>query len=146
VSHLVLDIGTHGPDIALWPGSSLPPLGIGLYSGAPAAAFVVELLYGILCWWVYRGSAPLLLVLVAGNLANASFFFAGLPGPEQLMAGRPILLVTAILTQIVVMLLLVWRFAAQRAVDGRTNSTARRAAMPPSTQATVDVDGPLPTT
>jgi hypothetical protein len=62
-------------------------LGLGLYNGAPAAAFVVEMLYGVLCWWVYRGSKALLSVIVLGNLANVSFFFAGLAGPEQVLVG-----------------------------------------------------------
>lgn len=114
VSHLVLDIATHAPDIALWPGSPFPPLGLGLYSSAPAAAFVVELLYGAVCWWVYRGSRPLLAVIVAGNLANLSFFFAGISGPEQLLAGRPMLVVTLIFVQIVTMLVLVGLFSSKR--------------------------------
>ena len=44
LSHLILDIATHAPDIALWPGSPYRQLGLGLYSGAPPAAFVVEFL------------------------------------------------------------------------------------------------------
>ena len=107
VSHLVLDVATHAPDIALWPGSQFAPLGLGLYSAAPAAAFVVELLYGVVCWWIYRGSRTLLAVLVAGNLANVSFFFAAIPGPEQFLAGRPLLVVTVVFVQIVAMLVLV---------------------------------------
>jgi hypothetical protein len=35
VSHLVLDVMTHARDIALWPGSTLPALGMGLYDRAP---------------------------------------------------------------------------------------------------------------
>jgi membrane-bound metal-dependent hydrolase YbcI (DUF457 family) len=112
VSHLVLDIATHAPDIALWPGSPFGPLGLGLYSGAPSVAFVVELMYGVLCWWIYGGSRALLGVVVAGNLADISFFFAGIPGPEQFLGGRPMLVVTLILGQIVTMLVLVGRFSA----------------------------------
>ena len=107
VSHLVLDLVTHAPDIVLWPGSRFPPLGAGLYSGAPAVAFVIELLYGVLCWWIYRGRRPLLWLLIVANVANASFFFAGVPGPEQYVAGRPLLLVTLIFGQIVTTLVLV---------------------------------------
>jgi membrane-bound metal-dependent hydrolase YbcI (DUF457 family) len=113
VSHLVLDIATHAPDIALWPGSPFRQLGLGLYSGAPALAFAVELLYGVLCWWIYRGSPALLLVVVAGNLADISFFFAGIPGPEQFLAGRPLLVVTLILGQIITMLVLVGLFSTK---------------------------------
>ena len=106
LSHLVLDLATHAPDIVLWPGSSLH-LGAGLYGGVPAAAFVVELLYGVLCWWIYRGSKTLFWVLFAGNLSNVSFFFASIPGPEQFLAGRPMLVVTVVFIQIVTMLILV---------------------------------------
>src|SRR5262245_30260429 len=107
VSHLVLDIATHAPDIAWWPGSRLPQLGLGLYSNAPAVAFVVELLYGVLCWWIYRGRRALLYVLVAANATNISFFFAGISGPEQLLAGHPMAVVTVVFAQIVTMLVVV---------------------------------------
>jgi membrane-bound metal-dependent hydrolase YbcI (DUF457 family) len=107
MSHLLLDVATHARDIVLWPGSRFPPLGLGLYNGAPSVAFVVELLYGVLCWWLYRGSKGLLALLIAGNLANASFFFAGIPGPEQFLAGRPMLVVTVVFVQIITMLVLV---------------------------------------
>lgn len=115
VSHLVLDIATHAPDIALWPGSSYPDVGIGLYSRAPAVGFGVELLYGVLCWWIYRGSRALLSIIVAGNLANISFFFAGIAGPEELLAGHPMAVVTVVFAQIVTMLVLVGLFAAKPA-------------------------------
>ena len=39
VSHLVLDLLTHGHDIVLWPGLQSPKLGLGLYESAPIAAF-----------------------------------------------------------------------------------------------------------
>jgi membrane-bound metal-dependent hydrolase YbcI (DUF457 family) len=107
VSHLVLDLVTHAPDIALWPGSPFPRLGLGLYDGAPALAFVIELLYGVLCWWVYQGSRGLLAAIVVGNLANVSLFFTAIAGPEQYLAGRPLLVVTFVLVQIVTMLVLV---------------------------------------
>lgn len=110
VSHLVLDIATHARDIPLWPGAQYD-LGLGLYSAAPSAAFVIELAYGVLCWWIYRGSGALLTVVVAGNLANVSLFFAGISGPEQLLAGHPTLVVTVIFAQIVTMLVLVKLFS-----------------------------------
>jgi len=64
-------------------------------------------LYGVLCWWIYRGRRGLLWLLIVANAANASFFFASIPGPEQYVAGRPLLLVTLILAQIVTTLVLV---------------------------------------
>ena len=107
LSHLVLDLLTHAHDIAIVPGLALPKLGLGLYDAAPLAAFAVEMLYGIVCWWIYRGRVALLAVIVAANLANLSLFSAAIPGPEGLMAGRPLLLVTVIFAQIVVTLILV---------------------------------------
>lgn len=113
VSHLVLDIATHAPDIALWPGSPYRQLGLGLYSDAPSIAFVVEMLYGVLCWWIYRGSRVLFWVVVVGNLADVSFFFAAIPGPEQFLAGHPTLVVSLIFAQIAVMLVLVGLFSTK---------------------------------
>jgi hypothetical protein len=107
VSHLILDLATHGHDIVLWPGSSSPKLGLGLYTAAPIAAFFVEFLYGIFCWYVYRGGLGLLTLIALGNLANLSFLSPTIPGPEELLAGRPMLLVTVIFAQIVVSLVLV---------------------------------------
>lgn len=115
VSHLVLDLVTHDRDIALWPGSSLAPIGLGLYREAGALPFTIELLYGVLCWWIYRGSRGLLAVVVIGNLANVSLFFAAVPGPEQYLAGHPLVIVTFILVQIVTMLALVGVFAVRMA-------------------------------
>ena len=89
VSHLVLDLITHAADIAVWPGLSSPTLGLGLYDRAPMWGFGLELVYGVFCWWVYRGNRPLLAIVVLGNLANLSFFSAAIPGPEEYLARTP---------------------------------------------------------
>ena len=102
VSHLILDLAVHGHDIALWPGRATPKLGSGLYDAAPFAAFIVEMIYGVFCWYVYRGGIGLLTLICLGNLANLSFFSPALPGPEQYLAGRPLLAVTLVFVQIVV--------------------------------------------
>ena len=128
VSHLILDLATHAHDIVLWPGLTTPALGVGLYAAAPWAAFGVELVYGILCWRVYRGSRGLLAVIVVGNLANLSFFAGAIPGPEHYLAGRPTLLVTLILLQIVVTLVLVGVFA-RRPGPKPSGSATRSAAL-----------------
>ena len=120
VSHLILDLATHAHDIVLWPGWSTPKLGLGLYEGAPMVAFIIEFLYGIFCWYVYRGGARLLALISLGNLANLSFLSPAIPGPEEYMAGRPILLVTVIFVQIVVSLVLVGVLARR----GATGSSA----------------------
>jgi len=107
VSHLVLDLLTHAHDIVLWPGLASPRLGLGLYDAAPLVAFAVEMAYGVFCWWIYRGRFALLVVIVVANLANLSLFSAAIPGPESLLAGRPLTLVSVILAQIVVTQMLV---------------------------------------
>jgi hypothetical protein len=107
VSHLILDLATHAHDIVLWPGWSTPKLGLGLYEAAPMIAFILEFLYGIFCWYVYRGGVGLLALISVGNLANLSFLSPAIPGPEEYLAGRPLLLVTVIFVQIVVSLVLV---------------------------------------
>ena len=107
VSHLILDLATHGHDIVLWPGLASPRLGLGLYAAVPMVAFFVELIYGTFCWYVYRGRLGLLAFITIGNLANLSILSPDIPGPEQYLAGHPFLLVTFILLQIVVSLMLV---------------------------------------
>jgi len=111
VSHLVLDLATHAHDIVLWPGRLEPALGLGLYATAPFVAFLVELAYGILCWWAYRGGRALLALIVLGNLANLSLFSTAILGPERYLAGRPTLVVTFVFVQIIVTLVLVGVFA-----------------------------------
>jgi hypothetical protein len=125
VSHLILDLATHGRDIVLWPGWATPKLGLGLYDAAPLAAFFVELVYGVFCWYVFRGRAALLALITVGNLANLSFLSPAIPGPEQYLANRPMLAVTAIFLQIVVTLLLV-------GVLARRNSPTADARVPAS--------------
>jgi membrane-bound metal-dependent hydrolase YbcI (DUF457 family) len=107
LSHLILDLLTHGHDIVLWPGLASPKLGLGLYESAPFAAFIVELVYGIVCWAVYRGSRGLLALIVIGNLANLPFLSPAIPWPLDYLAGRPTLVVTLILAQIIITLVLV---------------------------------------
>jgi hypothetical protein len=106
-SHLVLDLVTHAPDIALWPGSASPMLGIGLYNRAPMWGFALEMIYGLVCWWVYRGSGSLLALIVLGNFANITLFSAAIPGPEEYLAGHPLMVVSLVFVQIITMLLLV---------------------------------------
>lgn len=105
-SHLVLDLLTHAHDIVLRPGSISPRLGLGLYDAAPMGAFIVEMVYGLVCWWIYRGGRGLLALVVLGNLANLSLFSAAIPGPEAFLAGRPLMVVSLVAVQIVVTLVL----------------------------------------
>ncbi len=114
VSHLVLDLVTHNGDIVLAPGATEQGYGSYLYARRPAIAFLLELLYGLLCWRVFRGGTALLVVIVGFNLANLSLFFRAVPGPEGFLAGRPALLTTVIFAQILVTLWAVWAAAGTR--------------------------------
>jgi arginine exporter protein ArgO len=69
--------------------------------------FALEMVYGLLCWWLYRGRRSLLAVIVFGNLANITLFSAAIPGPEEYLAGHPLMVVTVVFVQIVVTLTLV---------------------------------------
>jgi hypothetical protein len=132
-SHLVLDLLTHDHDLAWAPGLG-GHLGLGLYGAAPMAAFVVELAYGVLCWWIYRGGRALLAVIIGFNLANVTFFSAAIPGPEELLANRPTAVVLVVLAQILVTLLLVGRLAHPRSQGQPVNmpgSPGRRSGLTP---------------
>ena len=137
ISHLLLDLLTHGRDIALWPGATVK-LGIGLYDAAPLAAFFVEVAYGIVCWSAYRRSRGLLVLIVVANLANLSFLSSTIPGPEQFFAGRPLLLVTAIFAQIMITLTLVG-ILASRSPESMEKSQERQST---ATAATSTSAGP----
>ncbi len=105
-SHVVLDLLTHNQDISLAPFSDLQKLGLGLYA-VPLVAFVAETLYGIFCWWIYRGSLSLLVTIVGFNLANFTFFSTTVIGPEALLANQPLVLTSVVFFQIVTTLTLV---------------------------------------
>jgi membrane-bound metal-dependent hydrolase YbcI (DUF457 family) len=114
-SHLVLDLATHDRDIALAPFLNGPAYGTQLYGRFPLGAFLLELGFGVLCWWVYRGGVALLALIVGFNVANLSLFFPALPGLERLLANRSTLLTTMILVQILVTLWAVWWGARRNA-------------------------------
>jgi hypothetical protein len=105
-SHVVLDLLTHTQDIAIAPFIDAGKLGLGLYA-VPSAALVTETIYGIICWWIYRGSWWLLATIVTFNLANFTFLNTAIVGPEALLANHPFVLTTIVLVQIIVTLSLV---------------------------------------
>ena len=109
-SHLVLDLISHARDIVIAPFLDSRKFGLGLYE-KPAVAFMVETIYGIFCWWVYRGSAALFWIIVLFNLANASFFIKAIPGPERFLANRPFWITAIVALQIIVTAILVWLFS-----------------------------------
>ena len=111
ISHLVLDLITHSKDIAVAPFIKGPKFGLGLYAKYPIVAFILEIGYGIVCWWVYKGGWALLTIIVVFNLANISMFSSAVTGIEKHMANRPLLITTVILVQILLTLILVGAFS-----------------------------------
>jgi hypothetical protein len=107
ISHLVLDLITHSDDIVIAPFIKGPKFGLGLYAKYPIVAFILEIGYGMVCWWIYKGGWALLTTIVVFNLANISMFSSSVTGIEKHMANRPLLITTVILVQILVTLLLV---------------------------------------
>lgn len=132
-SHIVLDLATHVHDIALAPGIESPKLGSGLY-GVPLLALLVETIYGVWCWWVFRGSKALLAVIVMFNLAALSFYSPAIPGPEYLLAGHPKIFAAIIGVHIIVGLVAIgffarshWRSSASEAQQGAPADRPRAA-------------------
>jgi hypothetical protein len=109
-SHIVLDLVSHARDIAITPIRGSKKLGVGLYE-RPIVAFAFEMVYGVFCCWVYGGGAALLWIIVLFNLVNGSFFVKAIPGPERLLAGKPMWIAGVVLMQIVVTAVLVGVFS-----------------------------------
>ena len=109
-SHLVLDLISHARDIVIAPFLEGRKFGLGLYE-KPGIAFVFETIYGIFCWWIYGGSMTLFWIVVLFNLANASFFLKAIPGPESLLANRPMWITAVVALQIAVTAVPVWLFS-----------------------------------
>ena len=110
MSHIVLDLLTHAKDIPLtfFPGSM--KLGSQLYPLHPYVAFSVELLYGVFCWYYFKGSKPLLLIILLFNIANFTTFSPDIIGLEQYFANNPLLLVSVIGFQIILTLVIYQKF------------------------------------
>jgi hypothetical protein len=107
LSHIVLDIAVHLPDIPLVPWASDPRLGSGLY-GIPVWAFLVEVGYMAFAWKVGKGSRALLVTLVVLNLTLISVYVPAISGPEGLFPRYPDLfpvltLVTMVLGSIAIL-------------------------------------------
>jgi len=110
LSHLVLDLVTHVPDIAVvWFGWDLE-LGTGIY-GLPLVAFVVETTYGLAVWRYVRGSIGLLAAIVVFQLGTLSAHLTWISGIEASLADNPEMLPLGIAIQIAVTLPLVWWLA-----------------------------------
>jgi len=112
LSHIVLDIIQHEPNIALLPMAWGPRIGLNLQS-IPLLDFLVELLFCLACWKAFGGSRELLIGIVVFNLIDLPFMFA--PGGLLVdLVNHPFILPTVILIQVVATWLLVWWFGKDK--------------------------------
>lgn len=103
VSHVALDLLAQVPGVAFAPS-------------AESAAFALQAAYGALCWHLFRGTKPLLAVILALNLAGL-FLGPHLDGPEGLVARTPAWLVAGVAGEIGLTVALVWRYSRDRAAE-----------------------------
>jgi hypothetical protein len=111
VSHIILDIIQHEPDIRLLPIDWGPRLGLDLQA-VPLLNLIVELAYGAACWRIFRGRVGLLVAIVTLNLLNIPLLFPS-PGAGATLAAHPAVLPTIILVQIVVTWIAIWWMSRQ---------------------------------
>ena len=116
LSHIVIDLIFHEHDMRLSPFADHPAWGLGIIK-YPLVNFILELLYGIGCWWYFKGNKRLLAVIVIFNLADLPSMFAHGSILDPLITYR-FILPTFILIQMLLTWYFVWRYARQkRSVD-----------------------------
>lgn len=111
-SHVVLDLAVHAPDIAFAPFVD-GKYGTGLYADLPLPALALESLWGVLCWWIYRGSWKLLGLIVALGVASIPLYSAAINVGESVLGGQSTVFAIVILVQMIATSGLVWLFARE---------------------------------
>ena len=99
LSHILLDIIHHEPNITLLPLMWGPRLGINLQQH-PLLDFIVELLFCVACWKIFGGSKGLLIGIVVFSLTNIPLMFPP-AGSLTPIVEHPMLLPTVILIQVI---------------------------------------------
>jgi len=107
ISHVVIDLIFHEHDMRLSPFADGPVWGLGIID-APVLDFVIELLYGIFCWWYFKGSRGLLVVIIVFNVLDLPVMLASGDSLRPLER-HPYLLPSFILFQILITWYFVWR-------------------------------------
>ena len=111
LSHVVLDVIFHEKDILLSPFSSGPVWGFGIID-FPVLNFILEFVYGVFCWWYFKGSKRLLTVIMVFNILDLPVMLASGKALD-IFVKLPFLLPTFILLQIT----LTWYFVAKYSGD-----------------------------
>ena len=113
-SHIVLDLLVHAPDIAIAPFLDGEKFGTGLYSNLPLTALGFETLWGVFCWWVYRGSWPLLGLIIALAITAIPLYSVAINVGETVLAGQSTVFALVILVQMLATSGLFWLFAREK--------------------------------
>ncbi len=116
VSHIVLDIIQHEPDIRLLPLAWGPRLGLGL-TLHPWLDAAVETAYGVVCWQLFGESWALLAGLLVLNASDLPFLFGNSGASTALIARHPSILRTVVSAQIILSWAVVWALARRRAAQ-----------------------------
>jgi len=120
-SHIVLDLLVHAPDIAIAPYFDGGKFGTGLYSNLPLSALGFETLWGVFCWWVYRGSWPLLGLILIMAITAIPLYSIAINVGENILAGQSTIFALVIFLQMLATSGLVWLFAREKANVRRTD-------------------------
>jgi membrane-bound metal-dependent hydrolase YbcI (DUF457 family) len=112
-SHIVLDLLVHARDIAIVPFLGAEKYGTGLYSNLPVMALGLETLFGVFCWWVYRGSWQLLALIIALALTSIPLYSTAINVGEVALSGQSNVFAMVILMQMLVTSGLLWFFARE---------------------------------
>ncbi|MCK0101321.1 hypothetical protein [Pseudohalocynthiibacter sp. F2068] len=122
-SHIVLDLIVHAPDIAVFPFFNPSKLGTGLYTNQPLLALALETVWGILCWWIFRGSWGLLALIVTLEITALPLYSNMINAGESLLTGQDTIFALVILAQMIATTALVWLFARKR-TEAQPNGNA----------------------
>ena len=117
LSHIIIDMIFHEKDIRLSPFSGTPVWGLGIID-YPLLNFTIEFMYGIFCWWYFRGSKALLTVIVVFNISDLPIMLAHgdmLKPFEQ----YPFILPSIVLFQILITWYFIWRYSRNTAIPVR---------------------------
>jgi hypothetical protein len=111
LSHVILDLIQHDPNIALLPIRWGPRFGLGLAS-YPGWDFIIELAFCVGCWKFFGGSKGLLIGIVIFNLLNLPLMFSAV-GVGGAGVAHPALLPTLVLVGLLASGVLVWWFGRE---------------------------------
>ncbi|HCP81288.1 MAG TPA: hypothetical protein DIT67_06760 [Octadecabacter sp.] len=126
-SHIVLDLLVHARDIVIVPFLGTEKYGTGLYSNVPLVALGLETLFGVFCWWIYRGSWQLLGLIIALALTSIPLYSAAINVGEAALSGQSTVFALVILVQMLATSCLVWLFARQKPTSQNPINGSRNA-------------------